>query len=229
MILTGVKQENEQNIDLSFTGLSKFAGDDKLCQLGTNGAIGNIIVFMRGKQRVEAPKVKNSDVGWVSKGKEIVWSKFIPYQKVVSSGQDRIYYVTFGAQCLWKTTSFGALGGVKGAWQNHPMKRYRQVILDSCLNKYFQSKSEYWRDSVMGPENIPKLARAIDENEYIEDEHEYDHEFAIVDDIDLMDYNEGLIGDTTMQIVAIALIVLIFACGFGAMCGFIIAMFKKSA
>ena len=108
---------------------------------------------MRGRQRIKAIKQKRTDVGWVLDKTEKVWSKFIPYQTVMSSGEDRLYYITFGAQCLWKTTSFGALGGVKGAWQNHPMTRYRQVIIDSCLNEYLKQNSKYWRD------NLPKISK----------------------------------------------------------------------
>lgn len=226
IILNGLQDETKKNVDFSFLGLGKMATDDKLLQLATNAAIGNVIIFMRDKQRIKAPKKKTTDPGYIESKTEVVWTKFIPYETVVSSDQG-IYYITNGATCLWKTTRLGALGGIKGAVQNHPMKKYRQSVIDSCLNKYLQSKSEYWKDKVVPKEEITKLARSIDENKYIEYDEKYMDEY--VDDADLMDYNKSWMGDVMMQIVSIALVVLICACGFGAMCGFIIAMFKKVA
>ena len=39
----------------------------------------------------------------------------------IFDGANRIYYVIFGAKCLWKRTTGGILGMIKGGAQYHPL------------------------------------------------------------------------------------------------------------
>eukprot|EP01084_Bolivina_argentea_P000741 1355_1 len=176
IILNGMQPVTKENLALSFTTMIKYGGDYPKISLGTNQPIGNIILIIQGKKRIQLTdkemKEKNGKKkrffglgkhfvdsnNWKYSQDKEVWIKFIPWQHVNPYSKNAEYYAKFGATCLWKRTEGGALGALHYAIKYHPMKKYRESLLKSCLRNYLNENSKYFQGYV-----LRKLAREKEE------------------------------------------------------------------